>query len=54
MDVRKEYYMRCDAKNEDPQWLYEDYIKDLILVSRCGNSDTRFSSSCATPSSSTG
>lgn len=34
--------MRCDAKNEDPQWLYEDYIKDLILVSRCGNSDTRY------------
>ena len=34
--------MRCGNENDDPRTLYEDYIKDLVLVARCGKGDTRY------------
>ncbi len=33
--------MRCGIENADSRSFYEDYIRDLVLVARCGNRDTR-------------
>lgn len=34
--------MRCGVTNDDPRSLYQDYVRDLVLVARCGKSDTRY------------